>query len=68
VEIGIKADNMVRAARQASEEGGVDGDLPLADEIERGIVQVQAAFASGDSEQIESRTQELEKLVKALRR
>ena len=68
VEIGIKADNMVRAARQASEEGGVDGDLPLADEIERGIVQVQAALASGDSEQIESRTQELEKLVKALRR
>jgi len=68
VEIGIKVDNMVRAARQASEEGGVDGDLPLADEIERGIVQVQAALASGDSEQIESRTQELEKLVKALRR
>ena len=68
VEIGMKADNMVRAARQAIEEGGADGDLPLADEMERGIVQVQAALASGDSEQIESRTQELEKLVKALRR
>ena len=67
VAIGIKADNMVRAARQASEEAGVDGDLPFADEIERGIVQVQAALASGDSEDIESRTEELEKLVKALR-
>jgi molecular chaperone DnaK len=67
VEIGIKADNMVRAARQAIEEGGADGDLPLANEMERGIVQVQAALASGDSEQIESRTRELEKLVKALR-
>jgi molecular chaperone DnaK len=68
VEIGIKADNMVRAARQAVEETGPNGDLPLAGEIERGILQVQAALASGDSEQIESRTQELEKLVKALRR
>jgi molecular chaperone DnaK len=68
VEIGIKADNMVRAARQAVEEAGPNGDLPLADDIESGIVQVQAALASGDSEQIESCTQELEKLVKALRR
>jgi molecular chaperone DnaK len=68
VEIGIKADNMVRAARQAVEEAGPNGDLSLADEVERGVLQVQAALASGDSEQIESRTQELEKLVKALRR
>jgi molecular chaperone DnaK len=68
VEIGIKADNMVRAARQAVEEAGPNGDLFLADEVERGVLQVQAALASGDSEQIESRTQELEKLVKALRR
>ena len=68
VEIGIKADNMVRAARQASEEAGPIGDLCLADEVERGILQVQAALASGDSEEVKSRTEELEKLAKALHR
>jgi molecular chaperone DnaK len=65
-EIGIKADNMVRAARQAIEENGLNGDLPLATEVERGILQVQAALTDGDGGEIESRTEELEKLVKAL--
>ncbi|MFQ5873114.1 MAG: molecular chaperone DnaK [Dehalococcoidia bacterium] len=68
VEIGIKADNMVRAARQTIEEGGEDVDISLVDEVERGILQVQAALASGDSEEIKSRTEELEKAVKALYR
>ena len=65
-EIGIKADNMVRAARQAIEENGLNGDLSLADEVERGILEVQGALAGGDSGEIDSRTEELEKLVKAL--
>jgi len=68
VEIGIKADNMVRAARQTIEEAGPNADLSLADEVEKGILQVQAALASGDSEEIRSRTEELEKVIKALYR
>jgi len=57
---------MVRAARQAIEENGLNGDLSLADEVERGILEVQGALAGGDSGEIDSRTEELEKLVKAL--
>ncbi|MDO8611439.1 MAG: molecular chaperone DnaK [Dehalococcoidia bacterium] len=68
VEAGIKADNMVRAARQVIEEVEDDADPLLADEIERGILQVQAAVASGYSEELRTRTEELEKLVKALHR
>jgi molecular chaperone DnaK len=66
VEIGVKADNMVRAARQAIEERGPKADLSLADEVERGILEVQAALAGGDSEEIRSRTEELEWPIKAL--
>lgn len=68
VEGGIRADNMVRAARQAIEEDGDDAEPFLADEIERGILQVQTAFATGDSEELRARTEELEKLVRALHR
>jgi len=68
VEIGIKANNTVRAARQAVEEGGPNRDLSLAGDVETGILQVQAALASGDSEEIKSTTKELEKLVKAVYR
>lgn len=66
VEIGIKADNMVRAARQAMEESSPNAQPSLADEVERGILEVQAAVAGGDSEAIKSRTEELERLIKAL--
>ncbi|MDP2675499.1 MAG: molecular chaperone DnaK [Dehalococcoidia bacterium] len=68
VETGIRADNMVRAARQVIEEGRDDADPFLADEVERGILQVQVALAGGDSEELKTRTEELEKLVKALHR
>ncbi len=68
IEAGIRADNMVRAALQVIEEVGDDADPFPADEIERGILQVQAAVAAGDSEELRTRTEELEKLVKALRR
>jgi molecular chaperone DnaK len=66
VEIGIKADNMVRAARQAMEESEPKGDLALADDVERRIPEVQAALAGGDSEEIRSTAEELEKLIKTL--
>ena len=66
VEIGIKADNMVRAARQTIEQAGENMDSFLVDEVEREILEVQTAVASGDSREIKSRTEELEKRVKAL--
>ncbi len=68
IEAGIKADNMVRAARRTIDEGGADVDISLVEEAERGILQVQTALASGDSQEIKSKTEELEKLVKALYR
>jgi len=66
VEIGIKADNMVRAARQAMEESSPNAQPSLADEVERGILEVQAAVTGGASKEIKSRTEEMERLVKAL--
>ena len=65
VEEGIRADNMVRAARQALEGVGSGADPFLADEIEREILRVQAALASGDIREVRTRTEELEKLLKA---
>lgn len=66
VEIGIKADNMVRAARQIIEEAGRDIDSSLLDDVERGILEVQTAVARGHSQEIRSRTEELEKVIRAL--
>ncbi|MFQ5827397.1 MAG: Hsp70 family protein, partial [Dehalococcoidia bacterium] len=68
VETGIKADNMVRAARHTIEEAGANGALPLVDEVEKGILEVQKAVASGHSLDIRARTGELEGAVKALYR
>ncbi len=68
IETGIRAGNMVRAARQVIEEAGEDAGPLLAAEIERGILEVQAALAGGHSEELLARTEELEKLVTALHR
>ena len=68
VEIGIKADNMIRAARQTIEEADVMGNLELIDEVEKAVLEVQTALASGDSAEIKSRTEALEKQVKVLYR
>ena len=68
VEINIKADNMVRAARQTIEEADVMANQELIDEVERAILEVQAALAGGDSAEIKSRTEALEKQVKVLYR
>ena len=68
VEIGIMANNMVRAARQTIEQAGLDMDSSLVDEAERRILAVQTAVATNDSQEIKSRTEELEWLVKILYR
>lgn len=68
VEISIKADNMVRAARQTIEEADAMANLELVDEVERAVLELQTALASGDSTEIKSRTEALEKQVKVLYR
>jgi len=68
VEISIKADNMVRAARQTIEEADVTTNVELIDEVEKAILEVQAALSGEDSTEIKSRTEALEKQVKVLYR
>jgi len=68
VEIDIKADNVVRAARQAITEADVTENLKLMQEMERAILEVQQAVADGDSAEVKSRTEALEKEIKALYR
>lgn len=60
VEINIKADNMVRAARQTIEEADLEANLDLVDEVEKAILEVQTALTSGDRAEIKSRTEALE--------
>lgn len=59
---------MVRAARQIIKEAEGDVDSSLADDIERGILELQTAMASGHNQEVKSRTEELEKWVTALYR
>jgi len=68
VEISIRADNMVRAARQTTDEAGATANLDLVDEVERAILEVQTALTGGDSTEIKSRTEALEKQIKVLYR
>ena len=68
VEISIKANNMVRAARQTIEEADVMANLELIDEVEKAVLEVQTALTNGDSAKIKTRTEALEKQVKVLYR
>jgi len=68
VEININADNMVRAGRQTIEEANAMTNVELIDEVEKAILEVQTALASGDSTEIKTRTEVLEKQVRVLYR
>ncbi len=68
VEISIKADNMVRAARQTIDEADVMANLELIDTVEKAILEVQTALASRDNTEIKSTTEALEKQVRVLYR
>jgi len=66
VEIGIRADNMIAAAEVAiQEEKDKVGNIEI-EELEKGILNLKAALASGDPQQIKSRTEQLEELIKSL--
>jgi len=66
VEIGIRADNMIAAAEMAIQEAKDKvGDIQI-EGLEKGILELKAALASGDPQQIKSRTKELKELIKGL--
>lgn len=66
IELKIRTDNMVRAARQAIQEAKEGTASILIDEVEKAMDEVQSAVARGGSQDIESRVAELEKTVMAL--
>jgi len=66
VEIGIKADNLIYAAEKIAEQTGDRLDVTQLEELEARVLEVKGALASGDSEAIKSKTQELQELVKEL--
>jgi len=68
VEIGIKANNMIRAGRQMIEEAAEDVDTSWTDEVEKAILEVKTAIAGGDYQEIEEKTEELEERIKVLDR
>ncbi len=66
VEIGIKADNLIYAAEKIAEQTGDRLDVAQLEELEARVLEVKAALASGNSEMIKSKTQDLQELVKEL--
>ena len=66
VEIGIRADNMIAAAEVAIQEAKDKvGNIQI-EGLEKGILKSKAALASGDFQQIKSRTEELKELIESL--
>ena len=66
VEIGIKADSMIAAAEVAIQEAKDKvGNIQI-EGLEKAIFKLKAALASGDSQQIKSRTDQLKELIKSL--
>ncbi|MFQ6067356.1 MAG: molecular chaperone DnaK [bacterium] len=66
VEIGIRADNMIAAAEMAIQEAKDKvGNIQI-EGLEKAILKLKAALASGDPQQIKSRTEQLKELIKSL--
>jgi len=67
-EMNIAADSMIAAAEHLLDEAGAEVDISLVEEVERGILEIRAALASGDSQEIKSRTEALKKPAEKLSR
>lgn len=67
VEIGIRANNMIDAAEMVIEEAEDKAENFEVEELEKAIFGLKNALASGDSQKIESATEQLEELTKNLR-
>lgn len=68
IEIGIKANNIIRAGQQIIEDVVEDVDESLIDEVDKWILEVKAALTGGNIEEIKSKTEELEERIKVLDR
>lgn len=66
VEIRIQADSMIHAAQMTMEEAARRLDETKVEEIGRAILKVKTALANDDSQEIKSKTEELEELIRAL--
>ena len=66
VERGIRADNMIIAAEVAIQEAEDKVGSIQIEGLEKGMLKLKAALASGDSQQIKSGTEELEELIESL--
>ncbi|MDO9579916.1 MAG: Hsp70 family protein, partial [Bacteroidales bacterium] len=66
VEIGIKADNLIYAAEEIAEQTGDRLDVTQLEELEARVLEVKGALASGDSDVVRLKTQDLQELVKEL--
>jgi len=66
VGIGIRADNMITATEMAIQEVKDKVDNNQIERLEKAIFKLKAALASGDFQQIKSKTEELEELIKSL--
>ncbi len=64
VEIGIRANNMIDAAEMVIEEAEDKAENFEVEELEKAIFGLKNALASGDSQKIESATEQLEELTK----
>lgn len=68
VQINIAADSMIAAAEHLIAEAGEKADISLVEDVERGILEIKAALAQGDSQEIKSRTEALKKPAERLSR
>lgn len=66
VEIRIQGDSMIHAAQMTMEEAARRLDETKVEEIEKAILKVKTALANDDSQEIKSKTEELEELIRAL--
>lgn len=66
VETSIRADNMIAVAEVAIQEAKDKVDNIQIEGLEKAILKLKAALASGDSQQVKSRTEQLKELIKSL--
>jgi len=66
IEVGMKARNMIQAGEQIIGEAGEAVSPCLIEEVEKGILELKTALASGRIDEIKSKTGELETHIRSL--
>ncbi|MFQ5988016.1 MAG: Hsp70 family protein, partial [Dehalococcoidia bacterium] len=68
IQINVAADSMIAAAEHLLQEAGAGEDFSLVEGVERGIWEVKAALAQGESQEIAATTEALKKQAEKLAR